>query len=91
MLFPIATGRSRYGAGDLLAVPARRASIPNIDPRFKAAPKSNIAARDTEAVQAQLESVIREYPDQWLWIHRRWKTRPAGSPSLYEAAPAQKN
>ncbi|HYK59598.1 MAG TPA: lipid A biosynthesis acyltransferase, partial [Bryobacteraceae bacterium] len=29
------------------------------------------------------ESVIREYPDQWLWIHRRWKTRPAGEPALY--------
>ncbi|MEO7652630.1 MAG: lysophospholipid acyltransferase family protein [Bryobacteraceae bacterium] len=32
--------------------------------------------RDTQAVQSQLESVVREYPDQWLWIHRRWKTRP---------------
>ena len=30
-----------------------------------------------------LEEVIREYPDQWLWIHRRWKTRPPGSPSFY--------
>jgi KDO2-lipid IV(A) lauroyltransferase len=33
-------------------------------------------ACDTKALQSQLESVIREYPDQWLWIHRRWKTRP---------------
>ena len=31
----------------------------------------------------QLESVIREYPDQWLWIHRRWKTRPPGEPPIY--------
>jgi KDO2-lipid IV(A) lauroyltransferase len=31
---------------------------------------------DTQAVHSLLESVIREYPDQWLWIHRRWKTQP---------------
>src|SRR5580704_15557704 len=33
---------------------------------------------DTQRVHRQLESVIRQYPDQWLWIHRRWKTRPPG-------------
>ncbi|MGD0579707.1 MAG: lysophospholipid acyltransferase family protein [Bryobacteraceae bacterium] len=40
--------------------------------------------RDTQAVQAALEAAIRDYPDQWLWIHRRWKTRPSGSPPIYE-------
>lgn len=30
-----------------------------------------------------IESWVRRYPDQWLWIHRRWKTRPAGEPALY--------
>jgi KDO2-lipid IV(A) lauroyltransferase len=38
---------------------------------------------DTVLIQRQLEAVIREYPDQWLWIHRRWKTRPVGEPPLY--------
>jgi KDO2-lipid IV(A) lauroyltransferase len=33
-------------------------------------------AADTQALQSKLEEVIREFPDQWLWIHRRWKTRP---------------
>jgi KDO2-lipid IV(A) lauroyltransferase len=30
-----------------------------------------------------LEDVIRCYPDQWLWIHRRWRTRPVGEPDIY--------
>jgi len=45
------------------------------------------AARDTANLQARLEEVVRAFPDQWLWIHRRWKTRPPGSPPLYEDAP----
>lgn len=46
-------------------------------------PITGDAAADTQRIHAQLESVIREYPDQWLWIHRRWKTRPPGEPPLY--------
>ena len=41
------------------------------------------AVRDTAALQAKLEEVIRQYPDQWLWIHRRWKTRPEGESGFY--------
>ena len=38
---------------------------------------------NTRAFNRILESYIRKYPDQWLWIHRRWKTRPEGETSLY--------
>jgi len=29
------------------------------------------------------ENYARRYPDQWLWVHKRWKTRPPGEPPLY--------
>jgi len=38
---------------------------------------------DTQRVHTTLERVIREHPEQWLWIHRRWKTRPPGELPLY--------
>lgn len=40
-------------------------------------------AEDTQRVQAAVERAIREYPDQWLWVHRRWKARPEGQRNLY--------
>ena len=52
---------------------------------------SLIRTRDNEAdivANTQLftriiEDCVRQYPEQWLWVHRRWKTRPEGQPSIY--------
>ena len=38
---------------------------------------------NTARFTAAIERMVRAYPDQWLWIHKRWKTRPAGEPDLY--------
>jgi KDO2-lipid IV(A) lauroyltransferase len=44
-------------------------------------------ARDVEINTARftaaIEQQVRRFPDQWLWIHKRWKTRPPGEPDLY--------
>ena len=42
--------------------------------------------RLTQEMHARVETVIRAYPDQWLWMHRRWRTRPEGEqlPPLYD-------
>lgn len=38
---------------------------------------------NTQKFTQVIEDYVRKYPEQWLWVHRRWKTRPEGQPSLY--------
>ncbi len=41
------------------------------------------AAANTALFTAAIERYVRRYPEQWLWVHRRWKSRPPGEPPLY--------
>jgi Kdo2-lipid IVA lauroyltransferase/acyltransferase len=39
--------------------------------------------QDTERMNREIERWVRRLPDQYLWTHRRFKTRPPGAPSIY--------
>jgi KDO2-lipid IV(A) lauroyltransferase len=41
------------------------------------------AIANTAVFTAVIEEYVRRYPEQWLWMHRRWKTRPPGSETIY--------
>jgi Kdo2-lipid IVA lauroyltransferase/acyltransferase len=41
------------------------------------------AVTNTAAFTKAIEDYVRQYPEQWLWVHRRWKTRPAGEKGIY--------
>jgi Kdo2-lipid IVA lauroyltransferase/acyltransferase len=43
------------------------------------------AIADTLRLNQWIETEVRRHPAQYLWVHKRFKTRPAGEPALYEA------
>jgi KDO2-lipid IV(A) lauroyltransferase len=44
--------------------------------------EADILANTAKFTQA-IEAAVRRNPEQWLWMHRRWKTRPAGEQGVY--------
>jgi KDO2-lipid IV(A) lauroyltransferase len=53
-----------------------------IEPQWRGWPTGEAAA-DAARYMAELEAVVRRHPAQYLWVHRRFKTRPPGEPGLY--------
>lgn len=45
-------------------------------PLIQTGDKTKDIEANTEQYNKIIESFIRRYPDQWLWVHQRWKTRP---------------
>ena len=44
---------------------------------------------NTQRFTKVLEDIIRKYPEQWVWIHGRWNTRPSGEPPVYNFREAE--
>ena len=56
------------------------------DPALELIRTGNLEAdivANTQRFTNVIEDYVRKYPEQWLWVHRRWKTRPPGEKSLY--------
>ena len=72
--------------GFLLWEPSEKRYVLHFGEKLKliqtADPQADIVA-NTALFTATIENYIRRYPEQWLWVHRRWKTRPPGEDKLY--------
>ena len=40
---------------------------------------------NTQRFTKVIEEIIRKYPEQWVWVHGRWNTRPKGEPPVYDS------
>jgi KDO2-lipid IV(A) lauroyltransferase len=64
----------------------RRRFVLRIDPPLNITPtgeEKEDVKQLTSLFTSVVESYVRRFPDQWLWIHKRWNTRPDNSPDLY--------
>ena len=53
-----------------------------LSPELKGYGTDDLVA-DATLMNQNIEGLIRRFPDQYLWVHRRFKTRPEGEPALY--------
>ena len=64
-------------------LPGGRGYAATIYPAWADFPTDDVAA-DTRRMNAFIEARIKEMPEQYLWTHKRFKTRPEGEPSFYD-------
>jgi KDO2-lipid IV(A) lauroyltransferase len=64
-------------------LPGGAGYVARIYPAWENFPSQDIEA-DVRRMNTFIEERVREMPEQYLWVHKRFKTRPPGEPSLYE-------
>lgn len=72
LVIPLFHRRLPNGDGYALRLGAPLADLPSKD-----------ALDDTARINVSIEQMAREAPEQYLWVHKRFKTRPPGSPDIY--------
>lgn len=63
-------------------LPDRQGYVVELQDAWDDFPTADVEA-DTRRMNAWLESVVRTMPEQYYWVHRRFKTRPEGEPRPY--------
>ena len=72
VVIPFFHRRLPHGCGYALRLGAPLADFPSDD-----------ASADTARINGCIEAMVREAPEQYLWVHKRFKTRPEGFPPIY--------
>ena len=72
VVIPVVTRQLSWGRGYVLTY----------YPAWENFPTADVAA-DTRRVNAFIEERVREMPEQYYWLHKRFKTRPEGEPKFY--------
>ena len=72
VMLPYYPERKKDGSGYLLHIGAPLENVP-----------SDNEVADATAINHSIETYVREFPENYMWIHQRFKTRPPGEPPLY--------
>jgi KDO2-lipid IV(A) lauroyltransferase len=75
--------RSRIVPVVVRQLPGGRGYVVRMYPAWEDYPGPSLE-QDTRRMNAFIEERVREMPEQYLWTHRRFKTRPAGEPGYYQ-------
>ena len=72
VMLPYYPERKKDGSGYLLHIGAPLENVPSDD-----------EVADATAINHSIETWVREFPENYMWIHQRFKTRPPGEPPFY--------